>query len=150
MLERLAELEAEYEHVLSRLADPSVVSDQQVLRDTARRHKELEAIVGAYRDLQGATADLQAARDMYAEAAGEERDDARAEVDAAEAKVERLEEELRLLLLPSDPYDGKDVILEIRGAEGGEEANLFAKDLADMYARYAERKGWQQEVLSSD
>jgi peptide chain release factor 1 len=148
--ERLAELEAEYEQVLSRLADPSVVSDQQMLRDTARRHKELEAIVGCYRDLKRVTADLQAAREMYAEAAGEEREDARAEVDAAEAKLARLEEELHVLLLPSDPYDGKDVIVEIRGAEGGEEANLFAKDLADMYARYAERMGWQLEVLSSD
>jgi peptide chain release factor 1 len=110
----------------------------------------LEAVVGAYRDLQTATADLEAARDMYTEAGGEEREDARAEVDGAEAKVARIEEELRLLLLPSDPYDGKDVIVEIRGAEGGEEANLFAKDLADMYARYAERMGWQVEVLASD
>ena len=150
MQERLAELEAEYEQVLSRLADPSVVSDQQALKDAARRHKELEWIVGCYRDLQVATADLEAARDMYTEAAGEERDDARAEVDAAEAKVARIEEELRLLLLPTDPFDGKDVIVEIRGAEGGEEANLFAKDLADMYARYAERMGWQLEVLGSD
>ena len=150
MLERLSELEAEYEQVLSRLADPDVVSDQQALKDTARRHKELEAIVGCYRDLQSATADLQAAREMFAEAAGDEREVAKAEVDAAEAKVARIEEELRLLLLPTDPYDGKDVIVEIRGAEGGEEANLFAKDLADMYARYAERKGWQVEVLGSD
>ncbi|HEX4540977.1 MAG TPA: peptide chain release factor 1 [Acidimicrobiales bacterium] len=150
MLERLAALEAEYEQVLSRLADPSIVSDQQALKDTARRHKELEAVVGAYRDLQGATADLEAAREMFHEAGGEEREDARAEVDEAESKVARIEEELRLLLLPSDPYDGKDVIVEIRGAEGGEEANLFAKDLADMYARYAERMGWQVEVLASD
>jgi peptide chain release factor 1 len=150
VLERLAALEAEYEQVLSRLADPSIVSDQQALKDTARRHKELEAVVGAYRDLQGATADLEAAREMFHEAGGEEREDARAEVDEAESKVARIEEELRLLLLPSDPYDGKDVIVEIRGAEGGEEANLFAKDLADMYARYAERMGWQVEVLASD
>jgi peptide chain release factor 1 len=150
VLERLAALEAEYEQVLSRLADPSIVSDQQALKDTARRHKELEAVVGAYRDLQGATADLEAAREMFQEAGGEEREDARAEVDEAESKVARIEEELRLLLLPSDPYDGKDVIVEIRGAEGGEEANLFAKDLADMYARHAERMGWQVEVLASD
>jgi peptide chain release factor 1 len=148
--ERLDELEAEYEQVLARLADPSVLGDPRVLRDTARRHKELEAIVSCYRDLQSATADLEAAREMYSEAGGEEREDARAEVDEAEAKVAALEEELRLLLLPSDPNDGKDVIVEIRGAEGGEEANLFAKDLAEMYFRYAERMGWKTEVLSSD
>src|SRR5436309_4932333 len=87
---------------------------------------------------------------MYTEAAGEERDDARAEVDAAEAKVARIEEELRLLLLPTDPFDGKDVIVEIRGAEGGEEANLFAKDLFDMYSRFADRSGWKLEVLGAD
>src|SRR5436309_9249211 len=87
---------------------------------------------------------------MYTEAAGEERDDARAEVDAAEAKVARIEEELRLLLLPTDPFDGKDVIVEIRGAEGGEEANLFAKDLFEMYSRFADRSGWRLEVLGAD
>jgi len=150
VLERLAELEQEYESVLARLSDPEVLSDHRALRDLARRHKELEPVVLAYRDLEGASADLRAAREMHSESAGDERDLAQGEIEAAEAAIARLEEELRALLLPTDADQGKAVILEIRGAEGGEEANLFAKDLFDMYHHYAERRGWKAEVLGSD
>jgi len=150
VLERLAELEQEYESVLARLSDPEVLSDHRALRDLARRHKELEPVVLAYRDLEGASADLRAAREMHSASAGDERDLAQGEIEAAEAAIARLEEELRALLLPTDADQGKAVILEIRGAEGGEEANLFAKDLFDMYHHYAERRGWKAEVLGSD
>ena len=150
MLDRLAGLESEYEAVLEQLADPAVVADRSRLRDVSRRHKELEGIVRAYRDYRQATEDLAAAKEMFAEAAGEDREVMRDEAEKAEAAIARLEAELRVLLLPSDPNDGKNVIVEIRGAEGGEEANLFAKDLFDMYSRYADRMGWKLEVLGSD
>jgi len=150
VLERLADLETEYEAVLARLSDPEVLSDHRVLRDLARRHKELEPVVLAYRDLRAASADLRAAREMYAESVGDERELAQGEIEASEASIARLEDELRTLLLPTDADQGKAVILEIRGAEGGEEANLFAKDLFEMYTHYAEHRGWKVELLGSD
>src|SRR5215469_14022439 len=87
---------------------------------------------------------------MIAEAEGDERELMRQEIADAEARMAELEEELKVLLLPKDPNDGKNVIVEIRGAEGGEEANLFARDLYEMYVRYAERKGLKLETLSGD
>ena len=87
---------------------------------------------------------------MLAEASAEEREVLRSSLEESEAEAEQLEQALRVLLVPSDPNDGRNVIVEIRGAEGGEEANLFARDLFEMYRRYAERRGWKLEVLSSD
>ncbi len=87
---------------------------------------------------------------MFADATGDDRQFLRDQIDDAEASIASLQAELRVLLLPKDPNDGKNVILEIRGAEGGEEANLFAKDLFDMYTRFAERQGWKLEVLGAD
>jgi peptide chain release factor 1 len=140
MLERLAGLEEEYQQVADRMNDPAVLSDQRALRDTGRRLKELEPIVAAYRSYRSALDDLDVAKElgMKDEAAD------------AESVIARLEEELRILLLPRDPNDDKNVIVEIRGAEGGEEANLFAKDLYDMYARHADRMGWKHELLGAD
>jgi peptide chain release factor 1 len=94
-------------------------------------------------------ADLDTARSLLAEAEGEDRETWRAEVNDLEAELARLEAELRVLLLPRDPNDGKNVIVEIRGAAGGEEANLFARDLFDMYERFANRNGWRLEVLDA-
>jgi peptide chain release factor 1 len=140
MLERLAALEDEYEAVLSRLADNAVLSDQNRLREESRRHKRLEPIVLAYRKYRSALEDLDVAKELGMK-------DEQAE---AEARIEQLEDELKVLLLPKDPNDERNVIVEVRGAEGGEEANLFARDLYEMYARYAERQGWKAEVLGSD
>jgi len=150
VLDRLAALAEEHEDVIARLGDPRVLSDQRALRSASRRHKELESIVGTYRQYERAAEDLAAAREMLHEASAEDRDMLRAEIEGAEATMARLADELRVLLLPRDPNDDKNVIVEIRGAEGGEEANLFAKDLYEMYARYAERMGWKLEVLGSD
>jgi peptide chain release factor 1 len=150
VFERLAGLEEEYETVLGRLADPTVVSDQKALRAVSRRHKELEPIVEAYRRYRRASEDLDAAKEMLPDAEGEDRDVIRAEVDQAETAMASLEEELKTLLAPRDPNEGKNVIVEIRGAEGGEEANLFAKDLYEMYLRYAERHKLSVEVLGTD
>jgi peptide chain release factor 1 len=150
MLERLAGLEDEYESVVRRLSDPAVFADPGQVREVARRRKQLEPIVAAYRQYRQAHDDLTAAKELLPDAEGDDRDVLRAEVDQAESTIARLDEELKVLLLPKDPNDGKNVIVEIRGAEGGEEANLFAKDLFDMYVRYAERHGLKVEVLGSD
>jgi peptide chain release factor 1 len=150
MLERLAGLEEEYESVLTQLSDPSVFADQRRLRDLSRRQKELEPIVLASRQYRRAHDDLEAAKDLLPDADGDDRQVLRAEIDQAEADIADLEEQLKVLLLPRDPNDGRNVIVEIRGAEGGEEANLFAKDLFDMYERFADRQGLRVEVLGTD
>ncbi len=147
--DRLGGLEREYELVLAELNDPSTSAHPGRLRELSRRHKDLEDLVGTWRRLLLAESDLAAAREMVDDSAGDERDLARLEVAHAESEITRLEEELRLQLLPKDPNEGRNVIMEIRGAEGGEEANLFAKDLFDMYVRYAAAKGWRTEVLTS-
>jgi len=150
MLERLADLEQEYEDVLRKLADPAVISDQNALRDVSRRHKQLEPIVQRYREYRAAMDQLAEAKQMLGDSSGEDREIWRSMVDENEATIERLEDELKVLLLPQDPNDEKNVIVEIRGAEGGEEANLFAKDLFDMYQRYAEHMRWKLEILGTD
>src|SRR5437763_2680620 len=150
MLERLADLEQEYEDVLRKLADPSVIGDQHSLRDVSRRHKQLEPIVQRYREYRAALDQLSEAKQMLGDSSGDDREIWRSMVDENEAAIERLEDELRVLLLPRDPNDDRNVIVEIRGAEGGEEANLFAKDLFDMYQHYADRMKWKLEVLGTD
>ncbi len=150
VLERLSDLDDEYEHVLSELSDPEVITDQRRLRDMSRRHKKLEPVVLAYRELQAVTDDGAVAREMLVDATGADRDMLRAELEKAETRSAQLSDEIRVLLLPTDPNDGKNTIIEIRGAEGGEEANLFAKDLHDMYVRYAERLALKVETISAD
>ncbi|HKH88151.1 MAG TPA: peptide chain release factor 1 [Acidimicrobiales bacterium] len=147
MLDRLEALEAEYSQVLTRLSDPTLSQDPRELRVLSRRHKELETVVRTMHELKSAQEDVAIARELAAGAVGAERELGRDEQEAAEARVATLEEELRELLVPHDPNDGRNVIVEIRGAEGGEEANLFAKDLFDMYHRYADRRSWHLDVL---
>ena len=118
--------------MLEKLRDPDVFSDQHRFRDLSRRHKQLEAIIAPFRDYRQATEDLAAAREMFNDTSGEDREYFRSEIDANERRIVELEEQLKILLLPKDPNDDKNVIVEIRGAEGGEEANLFAKDLFEM------------------
>ncbi|MGH9186171.1 MAG: peptide chain release factor 1 [Acidimicrobiales bacterium] len=150
MLERLEGLEQEFADVEARLADPDVFADQTRYAALARRHKELDAVVGRARELRRRTEDLELAKEMVTDSGGDERELAREEVEAAEQDVARLEEELKTLLLPKDPNEGRNVIVEIRGAEGGEEANLFARDLFAMYEGFAQRQGWKLEVLAAD
>jgi len=150
MFEHLDELVSEYDKVVAQLSDPAVISDHRRLREVSKRHHELEPIVGKYEAYRDAQSDLAAARELLAGAEADERDLLAGEIGEAERRVADLEQELRALLLPRDPNDGRNVIVEIRGAEGGEEANLFARDLFDMYIRYAERAGLKTEVLSAD
>jgi peptide chain release factor 1 len=150
VLERLGELDREFHDVEARLGDPSLLADQARYQQVAKRYRELEPIVARARELRTRRDDLEAAREMMSDAAGDEREMLRAEVAEAEAAIVRLTDELRLLLLPRDPNDERNVIVEIRGAEGGEEANLFARDLFEMYRGFAARQGWSVEVLGSD
>ena len=150
MIDRLAGLEAEFAALEGQLADPAVLGDQQRLREVSRRYKEITPVVECYRRYRSRSEDATAAQELLMEASGDERELLREELSAAQADLEALESELKVLLLPRDPNDGKNVIVEVRGAEGGEEANLFARDLFDMYQGYATRKGWGFEVLSSD
>ena len=150
MLDRLQSLEDEYQSVERQLSDPAVLADPKAVRDASRRYKALTPVVAAYHAYRRALDDLATAKEMLPDAEGEDRDMVRAEVEQAEVEIARVGDELKVLLLPKDPNDGKNVIIEIRGAEGGEEANLFAKDLFEMYLRYAERHRLKVEVLGTD
>jgi len=145
--ETLNVLEAELRTVEAQLSEPNVASDLARLRDLSRRHKELSEINVAWHAVRGAREDLATAKEMFNDTDGDDRESWREEVNAAEERLGEVELELETLLLPHDPNEGRNVILEIRGAEGGEEANLFAKDLADMYRRYAALRGWKLEVI---
>ena len=145
--ETLGVLADELVTVEAALSQPDVANDLTRLRDLSRRHKELSEINIAWTELTSAREDLATAREMFNATDGEDREQWRDEVNEAEARLPELEATLELLLLPHDPNEGRNVILEIRGAEGGEEANLFAADLAEMYRRYAANRGWKLEVL---
>lgn len=150
MLERLAQIETEYRELEASLASPEVLGDQAKLRDASRRYKQQTPLVECIREYQSTEGNSQAARELLADATGIERQQLQEELDTAQVRLGELEERLKFLLLPTDPNDGKNLIVEIRGAEGGEEANLFAHDLFDMYKAYAVKQGWVFEVLSLD
>lgn len=147
MLRRLETLENELADVEARLGDPDLISDQTRFQIEARRHKELDAIVSVGRQLRSETEELEAARDLFSESEGDDREIWRGEVTELEEKVERSTAAFRLALLPKDPNDDRNAIVEIRGAEGGEKANLFARDLYDMFKSFAGRQGWKFELM---
>ncbi|MFZ9929317.1 MAG: peptide chain release factor 1 [Ilumatobacteraceae bacterium] len=151
MHDRWDSLLSEHVSLESLLSDPAVLGDQSRLREVSRRYKELTPVVECIRRIESRSSDAEAARELIATTDDAvEREQLKAEKDSAEADIARLEEELKTLLLPKDPNDGRPVIMEIRGAEGGEEANLFARDLYEMYLGYATRRGWKVETLSVD
>ena len=146
MLERLESLEEKFDQLGRQMGDPALVSDQERYRQTARSYAELEKIVPKFREFKDV---LRQIRESQALLNDEEmRTMAREELQALESRRDLLESELRALLLPRDPNDEKNVILEIRAGTGGDEASLFASELFRMYSRYAERRGWQIEVLN--
>jgi peptide chain release factor 1 len=142
---RLPELLAEYAEVEKALADPAVHADQTQARKLGRRYAALAPVVAVANDLAAARDDRSAAHELAAE------DSAfAAEAEALTVRIVELENRLRELLLPKDPNDGKDVILEVKAGEGGDESALFAGDLLRMYLRFAERQGWTTEVLDNE
>ena len=143
------ELEQEFLDIQDRLGDQDLLSDQVEYAKVAKRYSELENIVKCIRDIRSSNEDIETAKEMLTEADGTDRELLRDEINAAQIILESLETQLRQLLIPKDPNENKNVIIEIRGAEGGEEANLFARDLYEMYASFASKRGWKLEVLNS-
>ena len=143
------ELEQEFLDLQARLGDQDLLADQKAYRLAATRYRELEGIVECITGIRRAEDDLDTAKEMLTEASGDDRELLRDEANESEQTIGRLEEQLRILLIPKDPNDDKNVIVEIRGAEGGEEANLFARDLFDMYSGFAARKGWKLDVMAA-
>jgi peptide chain release factor 1 len=151
VLEKLESLEAKYEELNKKLGDPEVIGDPNAYKRLAKAHAELEEIVNEFRSYKSVLQDLEDARAMLREDNDPEftamlRD----EVDSLESRQEELERRLQILLLPKDPNDEKNVIMEIRGGTGGEEAALFAGTLFRMYSRYAEEQRWNVEIMSSN
>lgn len=150
MFEKLAEVEEKYESLESKLGDPDVVRDQKAYQQVAKAHSGLSDLVGKWRQYKQARIQLTETEELLSEKLDEEmRDLAQIELDELKDKIAAYEDELRVMLIPRDPNDDKDVIVEIRAGTGGEESGLFAADLLRMYTRYAERHGWQTELLSS-
>jgi peptide chain release factor 1 len=150
VFEQLAELETELEKLEATLPEIYASGDQHAARDAGRRHQELRPIVDLYRRYRQAETELVDARELLAaEGDNDMREYLRVEIADKEREVAQLDARLREQLIPHDPNDGRNVIVEIRGAEGGEEANLWAADLARMYEALARRHGWRVETLST-
>jgi len=148
-LEKLEAVDRRFQEIVHQMGDPAVIGDQLRFQRLARAHAELEPVVEAYRRYRRLLAAMEEARAVLQEEAETElRALAESELRDLAVKREKLEEELKLLLLPRDPADEKNVILEVRAGAGGEEAALFAADLVRMYTRFAESRGWKVEFLS--
>ena len=150
MFERLNQIEARYEELTQALASPDIMSDSAKFQKTAKAHSEISPMVERYREYKDLKKGIAESRAMLAEEKDPEmRAYAQEELDKLEARVAAVQAELKVLLLPKDPNDEKDVILEIRAGTGGDEATLFAAEMFRMYTRYAETQGWKVEVLST-
>jgi len=150
MLERLNKVEERYEELARLMADPAVVQDYERVAQYAKERADLEDIVAAYRAYKETTKELEETKTLLTDDVDPElRELAEAEVTRLQARLADLKAHLQQLLLPQDPRDTRDVIVEIRAGAGGDEAGLFAADLYRMYTRYAERQGWKTELLST-
>lgn len=149
MLEKLAIIEEKYQELSAQLSDPAVIGDQSLFRKLAKAHAAISELVETYQQYQRVEADLETAQEMLLEESGAEAALLKQEIDQLEAEQERLNNRMKVLLLPRDPNDEKNVVMEIRAGTGGDEAALFAGDLFRMYLRYAESKGWRVEMLSA-
>jgi peptide chain release factor 1 len=149
MLERLAEVERRYEELERLVADPAVIANRREYARLARERAQLAETVAGYRERQRIERDIAEHRELLQDADAGVRELARSELPALESDLSALDERLKGLLLPRDPNDERNTVLEIRAGTGGDEAGLFAAELFRMYSRYAERHGWRVEVLSS-
>ncbi len=150
MFERLDQIEARYEELTQALATPEVIHDSSKYQKTAKAHSDMTPVVEKYREYKDLKKGIAESRAVLAdEKDAEMRAYAQEELTQLEARVATVEEELKVLLLPKDPNDEKDVVLEIRAGTGGDEATLFAAEMFRMYTRYAETQGWKVEVLST-
>jgi len=149
MFERLDQIAARYEELGEQLALPEIVSDQQKYQKLAKQHRDLQEVVESYRDYQQVQTGIADAKAMLNETDADIRAMAEEELTQLEERLPKIEEELKLALLPKDPNDEKNVILEIRAGTGGDEASLFVAEVFRMYSRFAEQHRWKVEVLSS-
>lgn len=150
MLDRLQALEDRYEKLNELLSDPDVISDTNKLREFSKEQAGLTDVVQAYREYKDISAQVEDAKTMLAEEKDPEiLEMAKAEIAELSPRLPELEEQMRILMLPKDPNDDKNVIMEIRGAAGGDEAALFAGDLYRMYSRFAETQGWKTELMEA-
>jgi peptide chain release factor 1 len=148
MLDKLEQIEARYETLAEELSSPEVYSDPANYAKLNKQHRGLGEVVTKYREWKQLKEELSGAKELLDLSDDEEmREMARAEMTTLEGRLEKVEEDLRVLLLPRDPNDEKNVILEIRAGTGGDEATLFAAEMLRMYGRYAERQGWKMEIL---
>lgn len=150
MFQKLEDVEKRYEELTVKVSDPEIISRQNEWREYIKEHAELEPIVLKYREYKKVQSDFEEAKAMMNDADKEMRELAEMEMLEAKDKLPQIEEELKILLIPKDPDDDKNVICEIRGGAGGEEAALFAGTLFRMYSMYAERKHWKLEVLNEN
>jgi peptide chain release factor 1 len=146
--QKLDDIERRFENLTAQMADPAVIGDAAQYRKVSKAHSELSEVVHKYREWKQAARNLQDARVMLHDSDPELRAMAQEEVLQLEPRLAEIEEELKILLLPKDPNDEKNVVLEIRAGTGGDEATLFAEEMFRMYTRFAESKGWRVEVTS--
>ena len=150
MLDKLAQIETRYEELANELSSPELLSNPAAYGKTAKQHRALGEVVQKYQTWKSLKAELVGARELFDTSDDEEmREMARLELESLQTRVEETEEELRLLLIPTDPNDEKNVILEIRAGTGGDEATLFAAEMLRMYGRYAEKQRWRFEILEA-
>lgn len=150
MFSKLAAVERRYEEIESRLADPDLSRRPEEFRKLSQEHAQLQEIVQVYRQYREVEKELLSNKEMLSEKDPELAQMAKEEVRRLEPEIQALQQNLQVLLLPKDPRDKKNVLLEIRAGAGGEEAALFVWDLFRLYQKYAEKKGWQMELLSSN
>ncbi|CAM2363228.1 peptide chain release factor 1 [Listeria seeligeri] len=151
MYDRLQAVEDRYDELNELLSDPDVVSDPKRLRDLSKEQSGITATVEAYREYKNVNAQIDETKELLSEKLDDEmREMAKEEFTELQKEKAELEERLKLLLVPKDPNDDKNVILEIRGAAGGDEAALFAGDLFRMYSKYAESRGWKVEIMDAN
>lgn len=149
MLDKILQIEKKYKELGETLSDPAVIQDYNRFRDLSKQRKSMEETVELYYEWKKATDAIDEAKEMlHSESDDEMKALIKAEIEENEAKIPEYEERMKILLLPRDPMDDKDIMLEIRGGAGGDEANIFAGDLARMYMRYADKQGWQTQILS--
>ncbi|HWB83687.1 MAG TPA: peptide chain release factor 1 [Bryobacteraceae bacterium] len=148
-IQKLEQLEKRFEGINAQMADPAVIGDPEQYRKVAKSHSELAEIVSKYREWKKTEDALAQARGMLQDGDPELQAMAQEETTQLEPQMQRIEDELKVLLLPKDPNDEKNVVLEIRAGTGGDEATLFAAEIFRMYSRYAETQGWKIEITSS-
>ena len=147
---KLRELESIYEEIEKKMADPAVASNIREMQDLSKKHSELEEVVSDYRRYKQVQKEIADAKELLGGGDHELAELAKMEIEEKEPQLAQIEEQLRIALLPKDPNDDKDVIMEIRAGTGGDEASLFAADLFRMYSRYVERQGWKLEIVDSN